>query len=339
MQDTYIRQINPNFSRCTSDKKCIVPSLMSPQQEASIRLKQDFIIDNSYSLDDNIKSIRKYRFADDYNPVYLQLSPLDRYLLHFIGTFRSVQILHLYRLLDIFPKLLDGAYKTNQILKSLDKLQKNGFIRKWIFEQEILNKKLYTFTLTGHGYMFLKTFNSEDYFNPNNFELRNDWHLRAWEALDIYEFGACQKEYTGKFSIFFNGINNEGTSGIKIRPSLLQMSFAKENSLKQNLVIYCALYKDTTQFYIDIVKQWNELINISGKTFSINDLDIGQNLLTIYVPTQEMAKNLISELAASIPEAELIFIVGSLIRLKGFQESMVKVNIKDNQATMSKYFL
>lgn len=337
MRDTSIRQVNPNFSRCTSDSKCILPSLISPQQEASIRLKQDFFIDEKYSLNKNVESIKKYRFSDDYNPIFLRLSPLDKYLLHFIGAFKSVQLLHLYRLLEIFPQLLDGENKTNQIIRSLNRLQKNGFIRKWNFKQEILNKTLYTFTLTGHGYMFLNTFYGNKYFNPNNFELRNDWHLRAWEAVDVYEFGASQKEYAGKFSIFFNGINNEGTSGTQIRTSLLQMAFTKENALNQNLVIYCALYKDTTQFYVDIVKQWKELTDLLGDNFSINDLDVGQNFLAIYVPTQEMAKNLITELSATISEAELIFIVGSLIRLKGFQDSMVKVDIKDNQATVSKY--
>lgn len=293
----------------------MLPSLINPEDELKFKIKRDWYINGYPTVVASVRQIRHYELFDQYNDVLDKLDFQEQYWLQFIGMFKSVQKLQLKREARLFPQQVSE----NNLDNCLKHLFMNGLIMKWEYYHPIDDAKIPVYTLTGNGYRLLINFYNQNYFHPQNFfNLNPRYHLRFWETLDVYQLLISLPAYKGS-STWFQG---EPKKGKRILPSPLQINLELNQGKPKNLVFYPVLYNDNINYYKDVTLKWSNFTD-EGQSLNkpINDLPMGQNVLTFYVPTLERAAQLNDTLKLANFAFPSLFLVGFEITSQGLPKA------------------
>lgn len=307
--------------------RMILPSLINPSDELTFKIERDFFLPGYATLRESVKQIRQYEIADQYNSVLTKMDTEQEYWLKFIGMFKSVQMLQIRREARIFPDVLHE----DNISKTLEFLLLNGLIVRWKYHHPINDTDIPVYTLSGNGFRFLNTFYTDNYFQPQNFfNLNQRYHLRFWETLDVYQLLLSLPVYHESSTLF----RGEPLEGKPLMPSPLQVNLDLIHDHPKNLVFYPALHNDNPEYYKDVVAKWSNYIQPEGSNtidlnFKINDLPVGQNILSFYTPTLKRANELCEFLQLRNFRFPTLFLVGSQIVNEGVSHAFYIPNRED----------
>ncbi|WP_298491120.1 hypothetical protein [uncultured Lactobacillus sp.] len=309
--------------------QAMLPSLVNPEDELNFKIKRDFYIDGYATLRESVKQIRQYEIADQYNAVLSRMDGQEEYWLKFIGMFKSVQKLQLKREARIFSDVLSEK----KLNKKIDSLLLNGLIAKWKYHHPINDSDISVYTLSGNGYRFLKTFYSDGYFHPQSFfSLNPRYHLRFWETLDVYQLLISLPVYHESTTLF----RGEPNRGKPLLPSPLQVNLDLSNHKPKNLIFYPALHNDNEAYYKDAVAKWADYIrtadgNNIDLNLPVNDLPVGQNVLSFYTPTLKRAYELNNILHLRQFAFPSLFLVGTQIAREGLTKAFYIPNRENDE--------
>lgn len=288
----------------------VLPSLVTPQEESDLDLKPDFYVNGYETLRDAVRHIKHYEIADDYNEVLQDLDYQSEFWLKFIANFKSVHWIHLLRQVQIFPEYLSS----DDLKKSIKKLLINGLIQRWNYNPKTYEKRVYVYTLTGHGFRFLKRFYPDYYFDPQNFlNLNISFHIRFWETVDVFQSLLSLPAYNDSSTLFHGNR--------LLVPSPLQVNIDLSKHKPKNLVIYPTLQEDGENYYKKIVTKWSQFIEQEGNHPAINSLSSGVVILAFYTPTIKRALELNEKLQLTKFSFASVFIVGEMMVKEGISKS------------------
>ncbi len=301
----------------------MLPSLITSEDEQNFKIDRDFYLKGFTNLRESVRQIRRYEIADQYNNVLDQMDGQTEYWLKFIGMFKSVQMLQLYRNAHMFPTILDDS----RIKKSLYFLMKNGLIVKWKYYHPINESEIPVYTLSGNGYRLLMNFYKDNYFHPQNFwNLDDRYHLRFWETLDVYQILVSLPAYHASSTLF----KGKPLQQQPLMPSPLQVNLELIKGKPKNLVIYPALHNDYENYYKDAVMKWAKYIDAEQSLdFQINKLPKAQNVLTFYTPTLKRAYQLDELLKLKDFKFPCLFLVGTSISNEGIDKAFFVPNRRE----------
>ena len=300
--------------------KLYLPSLYTQEEVDKFLNDKDFKIHRTFfrkkygSLQQSVAHMYTYAIADDFNYVMSQLSDEDLYWLKFIGRFKSIQTLQIYRQTALFSE----NFSRKRAEESLEKLYKYELIWKWSFKRDFIDKPLYTYTLTVNGFRFLEYFFSKrTYFQPKNYFILPDTaHIRFWETVDIYQLMLSLPQYKGFDTLLNLGVNHEGTNRKLSSP--LQIALELTPGRVKNLVFFPAVPGDKDLYYKDVLVRWNRFtLEGSDLQKNVNGLPGTQNVLAFYTPTFDLAQKLNEELKLTDWNFPILLLVGSVIERDG----------------------
>ena len=307
--------LNENPFIDINNGKLFLPSLFTKEEEEQFEIHRNFMQEGFVRIQDSVAHIYSYEIADDFNYVICQLNDEDLYWLKFIGRFKSVQKLQIYRQTILYPDI----FTRSKVEKSLKKLFRYGLIWQWDFNRDFLKKTVKVFTLSVNGFRFLEYFfsNERRYFQPQNyFTIKSIYHIRFWETVDIYQLLLSLPIYKG-FETFFN-LGRVDENMKKNMTSPLQIAIELVPNQIENLVFFPALQSDSIDYYKDVIIRWNKFTeNGSDLTKPINKLSGNQNILVFYTPTVKLASQLNVQLSLAKFRFPILLLVGSVIQKDG----------------------
>lgn len=306
------------------------------------------------SLQNSVKKKLSYSSSVDYSYVLSGMSSLDLLIIEFIGSFSSVQGIHVHRQCELFQRKLelDGIKLSDRrIARSLKKLEDNGLILKNNFEASHTEqgtdpdgiRRVMCYTLDVNGFWFLKNFFASSLYahNPDSMFLKKKrdsyTHLRCWECVDVYQFFQSLPAFRG-YNTSFSGLKQElpQPGGPLVYSPLqlsLQVAHGKGATGILNFVCYPYIQIDGVSFYKDVVDKWINWVYTDDEGNKLKQPNVkkeiprllpGINSLAIIVPDEESATYLNSNLKlyekTSIP---ITFIVLERIQNKGVLHALL----------------
>lgn len=317
--------------------KTFLPSLFTADEEKKFDISRDFSQKKYPGLKESITHIYNYDIADDYNYTITQLTDIDLYWLKFIGRFKSVQQVQLDRQTALFSEMLNRK----QVRQSLQTLFRYGLIWKWKYNRDFLDHPATAYTLSVNGFRFLEYFYKAErtYFQPQNyFYLDDNYHIRFWETVDLYQIMSSLPIYKG-FGTYFNLGRAENGPKKNLTSPLQEALEIIPNQVK-NFVFFPALQTDNNNYYKDAIARWDRFTD-SGKDLSkpILDLPGKQNILAFFAPTVSAAERLNTEL--SLPEFNfpILVLIGSVIQKDGITQAFYYPDHANKSPELQRMFL
>ncbi|MCM1635817.1 hypothetical protein [Latilactobacillus sakei] len=294
----------------------VLPSLIYMNEEPNFSISRDHYL-GSLSLEDSIIAKRHYNIADEFADEHVRLQrdgmlDAEAYLI-FIAKFKSVQMLHLYRQHELFPEIF-----SNNVKKIVHRLTIDGLIQPWLYEHPTFQKPVKVFTLTGNGARYLDFLYSDQFkiMHPNNFfSLPEAFHIRFWEAADIFQCLAGLEAYQA-YSTYFRHD--------KLPTSPLQMSIMINGNVEK-WIFYPTLVTDNTPFFKNILARWNDFVKAGNDlNHDVNRLPGNKNVICLYASTMEMAAQLAKKLQLNSLNYPIVIFVGTAVMKNGVQNAFFR---------------